>query len=64
MRLSGLFWRKFGSPGLGNTKGTQISMGSSPDSRWVPKLTPQRDRLYRFFTKSVGALYAGLLVLL
>jgi hypothetical protein len=38
-------------------------MGSSLDHRWVPKPTPQRDRLYHFFTKSVGALYAGLLVL-
>ena len=38
-------------------------MGSSLDHRWVPKSTPQRDRLYRFFTKSVGALYTGLLVL-
>ena len=38
-------------------------MGSSLDHRWVPKSTPQRDRLYRFFTESVGALYAGLLVL-
>ena len=38
-------------------------MGSSPDHRWVPKSTPQRDRLYRFFAKSVSALYAGLLVL-
>ena len=38
-------------------------MGSSLDHRWVPKSTPQRDRLYRFFTKSVGALHAGLLVL-
>jgi hypothetical protein len=28
----------------------------------VPQLTPQRDRLCRFFTKSVDALYAGLLV--
>jgi hypothetical protein len=38
-------------------------MSSSPDHCWVPKSTPQRDRLSRFFTKSVGALYAGLLVL-
>jgi hypothetical protein len=40
-------------------------MGSSLDKRWVPKAkaTPQRNRLYRFFTKSVGALYAGLLEL-
>jgi hypothetical protein len=38
-------------------------MSSSLDHRWVPKSTPQSDRLYRFFTKSVGALYADLLVL-
>jgi hypothetical protein len=38
-------------------------MGSSPDHHWVPKSTPQRDRLYRFFTKSVGAPYTGMFVL-
>jgi hypothetical protein len=38
-------------------------MGSSPDHRWVPKSTLQRDRLHRFFTKSGGALYTGTLVL-
>jgi hypothetical protein len=38
-------------------------MGSSLNYSWVPKSTPQRDRLYRFFTKSVGAPYANLLVL-
>ena len=38
-------------------------MGTSPDHRWVPKSALHRDRLYRFFTKSVGAVYPGLFVL-
>jgi hypothetical protein len=68
IRIKRAFWGLFGAsldlPGQGKPRGTKISMGSSLDHHWVPKSTPQRDCLYRFFTKSVGALYAGLLVLL
>jgi hypothetical protein len=59
----GLFGARLDLPGKRIPKGTLISMGSSPDQRWVPKAAPKRNRLYRFFTESAGALYTGMFVL-
>jgi hypothetical protein len=38
MRLSGPFWREFGSPGLGNTKGHYNFNGQLPRPQLGPKI--------------------------
>jgi hypothetical protein len=50
----GLFGASLDLPGYVIPSGTQISMGSSLDHRWVPKSTPQRDRLYRYLPNQLA----------